>query len=93
MEVCSDDSARVGQESDYYRLLFQGASLVLLLNWLTESQSTILPLVYVDKNFQARIYMIYEEDPKVLLNLTKSLLLVTKFDLGVVCSSSKLPAQ
>jgi hypothetical protein len=58
-------------ESDFYRLLFQGAGLVSFLNWVeygpdqVKQPGFVLPLAYIGRNFQVRIYLMREEDGQV----------------------------
>ena len=72
-EICSDDKAAKGAESDFHRMLFQAAGMVSFLNWIkygldnmpAGDPSFTIPLAYVDRDFTAQIYLLQEVNKTV----------------------------
>jgi hypothetical protein len=70
-EICSSDKYKKYEESDFCRMVFQAAGLVSFLNWVEygfekiEGPGFVLPLVYIDAAFTARIYLMRQKDEGV----------------------------
>ncbi|KAJ4493125.1 hypothetical protein C8J55DRAFT_556095 [Lentinula edodes] len=70
-EICSHPKEQIGHEQDFDRLLFQGASLVWLLTWILHdgdvvAAKIVLPMIYFQKDFFVRVYMIWSTGTKFL---------------------------
>ena len=62
LEVCSDKHAEKLSESDRPQLLLQAACLVRLWNHLLGERDMFIMAVYVDKDFTASRYLLFQEN-------------------------------